>query len=402
MARRFYSLVLLLLCAAVSAPRTPAAVIFRSNEKTDFVVPGEEKVSGNAQQLFEAGQDAEAKGHSGTAAKTYRAIVRRYPKDALAPAAAYRVARVQELSGDYLKAADSYRLLVEKYPSSPHFDEAIEAQFRIGEMYLAGKKIKLLGIPLKSSLNSAIDIFGAIVRTAPYGRYTARAQFDIGLANEKQDNAESAVAAYNAVAEKFPDNPIAADALYQIGYLWMNSARNGVRDAKAVKNARIAFQDFLFRYPKSEKAAQARENLRLLQEKQTTDSFQIAKFYDKQKNYGAAVIYYNDVIREQPGSTEAGHAKQRVDQIRAKVGDAVLQSPALTAATAKPPAAKPMPPMEHQGRGGNGAPPPSSQGEAAPLPPPDYDESLPPPASLAPGTTTAPDPAATPDATPEP
>ncbi len=113
------------------------------------------------------------------------------------------------------------------------------------------------------------------------------------------------------------------------------------RDAKAVANAKTAFQDFLFRYPKSEKAAQARENLRMLDQKQTTDAFQIAKFYDKQKNYRAAVIYYNDVIRQQPGSTQSDRAKQRVEELRAKVGDAALQSAAVTAATAKKPVASP-------------------------------------------------------------
>jgi hypothetical protein len=43
-----------------------------------------------------------------------------------------------------------------------------EAQFRIGEMYLSGKKIKLLGIPFSNSMDHAIEIFAAIVRTAPF------------------------------------------------------------------------------------------------------------------------------------------------------------------------------------------------------------------------------------------
>ena len=37
----------------------------------------------------------------------------------------------------------------------------------------------------------------------------------------------------------------------------------------AASNAKTAFQDFLFHYPNSEKAAQARENLELLERKQT-------------------------------------------------------------------------------------------------------------------------------------
>ena len=76
----------------------------------------------------------------------------------------------------YMKAATTYRWLVERYPSSPNFDEAIEAQFRVGEMYLSGKKIKLLGIPtadldwivrLKSSLRSCGPPLRQIYRPGP-------------------------------------------------------------------------------------------------------------------------------------------------------------------------------------------------------------------------------------------
>jgi outer membrane protein assembly factor BamD len=319
----------------------------------------------------------------------------------LAAGAAYRYAQLEEKTGDHLNAAGAYRVVVENYPRSPNFNEAIEAQFRIGEMYLGGKKLKILGIPVKSSMEKAIEIFAAIVRTAPYGRYTARAQFNIGLANEKQSNPEAAVLAYQSVVEKFPEDPVAADAQYQIGYLWFTAARKGTKDAKAAVNAKTGFQDFLFRYPKSEKAAQARDNLARLEGKQTVDALKIAKFYDKQKNYRAAVIYYNDVIRQQPGSPAGDEAKKRVEELRARVGDAALQAPALTAATAKKPGKRTIaagPSSDSDG----GPAMRTSPDDVAPLPPPEFDESLPPPASLTPDTTTAPDVPATPDASPTP
>jgi hypothetical protein len=167
------------------------------------------------------------------------------------------------------------------------------------------------------------------------------------------------------------------------------------RAKECATNAKLGFQDFLFRYPKSEKAAQARENLRLLDQKQTASAFDIAKFYDKQKNYRAAVIYYNDVIRQEPGSTAGERAKHRVDQLRAKFGDTALQPAELTAATAK----KPKKPTETasgsgagSGRGSSDSPSMmrTSPTDVAPLPPPEADESLPPPASLLPDKTTAP------------
>jgi outer membrane protein assembly factor BamD len=362
-----------------------ASVIFKPGEKAKFVSPGEEEMSGGAEELFHRAQTAEKDGDLKRAIRAYKTLARRYPKDALAPGALCHAAELQERRLDYLEAAESYRTVVEKYPSNPHFDDAIEAQFRIGEIYLAGKKIKVLGIPFASSMDRAVEIFAAVVRTAPYGKYTARAQFNIGLAREKGGLNDAAIQAYQAVVDKFPDEPVAADAQYQIGYIWFTAARSGTKDSAATNNAETAFGDFIFRYPNSEKAAQARANLQMLQHKETTSSFNVAKFYDKQKNYRAAVIYYNEVIRQQPGSSESEQAKKRIDQLRAKFGEAVLE-PVVAAAPGKKPAVQ----EGHVAKSGSVMR--GSSNEEAPLPSPETDVSLPPPASLAPDTTTAPEP----------
>jgi outer membrane protein assembly factor BamD len=365
----------------------PASIIFRAGEKAKYVPPGEEEMSGNAAELYQIGQTAEKEGNPKRAIKAYKTLVKRHPKDALASAALYRAAQLQEQTHQYTPAADSYLQLVERYPSSPHFDEAVEGQFRVGEIYLNGKKLKVLGIPIASALDRAVTIFANVVRTAPYGRYTARAQFNIGMAREKQGANDAAIQAYQAVVDKFPNEPIAVDAQYQIGYIWFTAAQLGTNDAAAAGNAKTAFQDFLFHYPKSEKAAQARKNLDILEHKQTNNSFKVAKFYDKQKYYRAAVIYYNEVIRQQPGSEESNEAKKRIDQLRAKLGDAALQPAIPVSQNAK------KKPETHGGRtAGSGPAKPGAPNNEAPLPASDGESSLPPPASLAPDTTTAPEP----------
>src|SRR5439155_18063314 len=112
------------------------------------------------------------------------------------------------------------------------------------------------------------------------------------------------------VVDKLPYEPIDVDSQYQIRYIWYTAAQLDTNDATAAGNAKTAFQDFLFHYPNSEKAAQARKNLDILEHKQTNNSFKVAKFYDKQKYYRAAVIYYNEVIRQQPGSEESNQEKK--------------------------------------------------------------------------------------------
>src|SRR5256886_2340702 len=189
-----------------------ASIIFRAGEKAKYVPPGEEEMSGNAAELYQIGQTAEKENNLKRAIRAYKTLVKRHPKDALASTALYRAAQLQEQTHQYTPAADSYLQLVERYPSSPHFDEAVEGQFRVGEVYLNGKKLKVLGIPIASALDRAVTIFANVVRTAPYGRYTARAQFNIGMAREKQGANDAAFQAYQAVVENFPDEPIAVDA----------------------------------------------------------------------------------------------------------------------------------------------------------------------------------------------
>ena len=363
------------------------SVVFQPGKKAKFVAPGEEEISGNAAELFQIGQTAEKEGNIKRAIKAYKSLVKRHPKDALAPSALFRSAQLQEQVHNYTPAAEAFLQLVERYPSSPNFEPAIEAQFRIGEIYLNGKKLKVLGIPIASALDRAVTIFANVVRTAPYGKYTARAQFDIGLAREKQGANDAALQAYQAVVDKFPNEPIAVDAQYQIGYIWFTASQTGTKDAAAASNAKTGFQDFLFHYPKSEKAAQARANLDILEHKQTASSYKVAKFYDKQKYYRAAVIYYNEVIRQQPGSEESNEAKKRIDQLRAKFGDAALQPALPVAQTGKKKG------EAHGARtAGTGSAKPGAANNEAPLPAPESDSSLPPPASLAPDTTTAPEP----------
>ena len=365
-----------------------ASIIFKAG-KAKYVPPGEEEMSGDAAELYQIGQKAEKNGDNKRAIRAYKSLVKRHPKDALAPTALFRAAQLQEQTHQYTPAADSYLQLVEKYASSAHFDEAIEGQFRVGEIFLNGKKLKVLGIPIASALDRAVTIFANVVRTAPYGRYTARAQFNIGMAREKQGANDAAIQAYQAVVDKFPNEPIAVDAQYQIGYIWFTAAQLGTNDAAAAGNAKTAFQDFLFHYPKSEKAAQARKDLDILEHKQTNNSFKVAKFYDKQKYYRAAVIYYNEVIRQQPGSEESNQAKKRIDQLRAKLGDAVLQPAIPVSQNAKKKAE-----AHRFGPAGSESARPGAPNNEAPLPASDGDSSLPPPASLAPDTTTAPGPLA--------
>ena len=48
-------------------------------------------------------------------------------------------------------------------------------------------------------------------------------------------------------------------------------------------------------------------------------------YYDWSKNYKAAIIYYNDIVRKQPKSADAETAKNRIEELRSQYGDDILR-----------------------------------------------------------------------------
>ncbi len=164
-------------------------------------------------------------------------------------------------------------------------------------------------------------VFTVITRNAPFSRFAPMAQFGIGQSFSYASDQKAAINAYQEVVDKYPTDPIAADALYQIGFAYLTLMREGSYDKSVAQNARESFEDFLASYPNHEKAAQAKENLASLGSVQTGGSLKIADYYFKQKQFRAAVVYYNDVIRQQPNSPDSQKAKTRLDTIRSKFGE---------------------------------------------------------------------------------
>src|SRR3989440_6607817 len=131
---RVFPLLFTLALSLFLVQSSDAAVVFRPGEKAKYVAPGEEELNGNAAELFEIGQKAEKENNPKRAIRAYRQLVRKYSRDALAAGAAFRGAELLEQTHQFLEAAAAYRVVVINYPTSPHFNEAIESQFRVGEM----------------------------------------------------------------------------------------------------------------------------------------------------------------------------------------------------------------------------------------------------------------------------
>jgi outer membrane protein assembly factor BamD len=307
------------------AQRSPAPIIYREGE--GFLPGGAEdiEIKKNAQDQFDLGQRYEQRGDWAHAGASYRMVVRRFPRADIAPAALFNSGRMYEKQGKLEKAFHDYQTIVERYPRSENFEPALEAEYTIAKAYLDGKRVDVYGVPTLPSMAKAEEMFKKIVTNGPFSKIAPLAQFGIGQALEKSGSITSAVTAYQQVVDRYPNSDVAADAMYQIGYVYLQASRATGYDETAAVRAQEAFEDFLVKFPNSHKAAQAQDNLKTLQGRKSNDAFNIARFYDKQHNYKAAYVYYNEVLQQQPESQQANRAKTRMDQIRTKMGDEALK-----------------------------------------------------------------------------
>ncbi|HRZ87400.1 MAG TPA: outer membrane protein assembly factor BamD, partial [bacterium] len=205
--------------------------------------------------------------------------------------------------------------VIDNYPSYKRFIEIVEREYRIGNLYLAGEKASIAGMKILPGKDKAIEVFEHIVRSAPFSSYAPRAQFNVGEAYRSIKRYSEAIPEYQKVVNNYPESELVVEASYQAcmcGYLRSSEAPY---DQTATNIAVGSMKDFLAKYPRSRKAPDVRAKLTSLVERRASKSYDIAKFYDKEGSDEAAIIYYQDVINENPGTQMAIAAEKRIDEL---------------------------------------------------------------------------------------
>lgn len=296
------------------ATRLPAPLIYRPGQ--GWEVEGHDTVEETSKQQLEKGERYEKQNQLEEAAHTYHALVKTWPLSPNAPEGQFRFAAMLFKLYEFQESFKEFQKCLEKYPDTQHYDEILKYQYDIACLFLAGERQKLWKIPTLPSMDKAVEMFEQVIKNGPYSKVAPMAQLKIGFAREKQHEWEEAIKAYQKLISHYPRSDLMDDAQFQIGYAYMLASREADYDQTATNHAVTAFEDFITKYPKSEKVNQARENIEHLKYEQGKGVMTIAEFYEREKDYDAAVIYYNKVIQQYPKTPLAKSASLRADQIK--------------------------------------------------------------------------------------
>jgi outer membrane protein assembly factor BamD len=140
---------------------------------------------------------------------------------------------------------------------------------------------------------------------------------NIGAAHEKKSDYPQAVKAYERAADRYSDQPaVASEAIFKAGLAYNKEAKTAEYDQSVAGQAIATFTDFMALYPEDTRVAEAQKLIAALKSEQARGSFQTAKFYEKNKKWDGALIYYNDVLVTDPDSPFAATARERIAELK--------------------------------------------------------------------------------------
>ena len=313
--------IILIVLGLLALPcRMPAPLIFRPGEGWVYETPGGEGGwrRARAKDQLDVAQQAFDKKDFGLAMKAARRTVRTWPLSDYAPQAQYLVGRCYEAKKADDKAFKEYQKLIEKYPKIASYNEVLERQYEIATRFLGGQWFKLWGVvPFFPSMDKTAAMYEKIIKSGPYAEVAPRAQMNIAAAREKQSDYPLAVKAYERAADRYNDKrEIASEALFKSGLAYQKQAQTSEYDQSVAVQAVSTFSDFITLYPADNRIPEARRIIGTLKSEQARGSFKVAQFYEKGRHNDAALIYYNEVLLQDPESALAGQARQRIDALK--------------------------------------------------------------------------------------
>jgi len=245
------------------------------------------------------------------AKRQFKKLLTAYPKSFEASESQYYLGLIEEAQGNLYDAYLGYQKVIDKYPFSERIQEIIEREYKIAEAFMGGEKRKALGLALPVE-NPSIEIFTKIIENSTYGPLAAKAQYKLGLVLKSLMRYYEAEEAFNKVISNYPNSEWVEAAKYQIAVTRAAVSRGPEYDQGAAKEAEQKFEEFVKEHPEATLSREAEKNIEQLKEKEAESTYNIARFYEKQKAPDAAKVYYNDIINNNPNSPWAVKALERL------------------------------------------------------------------------------------------
>lgn len=281
------------------------------------------------------------------AAVEFEKLTKHYEYSEYASKAQYYAGLSYENMGKFYIAFQNYQKAIDNFPHIENIDEIIARQFNIGKIYASKDSPKILGTDIMTSLDRAIEIYKKVADNAPYGKLADEAQFNMGDALKRCERYDEAILAFQKIVDDYPTSKFRDKAQYEVAYCAYKTSLEPAYDVSPTDKAIKAFEEFAQANNNKALSEEADKTIQRLKDRSAEKSLLTAKFYETQKHYESAIVYYQDILDRFPDSFFAGQAKAKIGELRGRIKGPQASKPHMAHSALK--SVSPAPKVEKPG-----------------------------------------------------
>ncbi len=277
-----------------------------------------------AQGHFAEGEKLFAAKDYDAAAKEFSRAASRWPDSILEEDALFLRAECQFFADRYSKADDTYDVLVKKYPNTRYLDKLVARQFSIArywqEIGLAKPRLALVPNftdrtqPLFDTWGHSINAYDNVRINDPRGALADDAVMAVANTYFLRGRYEDADYYFGLLRTEFPRSDFQLQAHLLGLQCKLRKYQGPGYNGRPIEEAEELIDQMLVQFDRElgnerERIVKAKAEVRA---QRATRDIQVAQYYDKGKHYGAARIYYAQVLKDYPQTPFAEEAKTRI------------------------------------------------------------------------------------------
>jgi outer membrane protein assembly factor BamD len=274
--------------------------------------------------LYETARQQVMRGQPERAIEKFKAIVRLHPKSRFASRAQFQIAELYAQNREFSEGFNAAQKFIETYPESELFLEALNIQFAMAER-VAEEYRRLRAKNDKSDKNLpgrayASEMFRVIANNGRQSEYAAKALYRLGTMLDEEKRPTEAIEAFQLLLKTHPNSALADDAAFQVGFVDYRQSREQNRERGSQERARLAFEDFVIRYPNSEKMAEGHHLLNVLRGWERDKLLQAARYYESSGQAEAALRTYREALRGNSEGSDIIPIKEKILELENATG----------------------------------------------------------------------------------
>lgn len=226
-------------------------------------------------------------------------------------------------SGDYENANNAFNNYLQFNANPEFFQESFQYKYSIAEEFRGGYGKRVFSATYLprwvSGFEEALDIYDEVVGAMPSSELAINSLFYKGCLLWKMGDYRGAIDSFQLLIRRFPKHELIPQAYLNITKVYLDEGRIEFQNPDFIALAEVNVKKFEQDFPRDERVEEGKREVRRIKEVYAKGLFETGQFYERKCKPRAAVIYYENAIRNFPEANISLCCRRRLSRIAPSV-----------------------------------------------------------------------------------